>query len=80
MNNEVESYVGELRILREENETLKKQVKQLEEEVAWRSKYGDYMNHQHNMSSSATNQEKTDKEKIKINKTKNSFFSGSLNY
>ena len=55
MNNEVESYVGELRFLREENETLKKQVKQLEEE-------------------------KADKEKIKINKTKNSFFSGSLNY
>ena len=51
MNNEVESYVGELRILREENETLKKQVKQLEEEVAWRAKYGDYMNHQYNMSS-----------------------------
>jgi len=79
MNNEVESYVGELRILREENETLKKQVKQLEEEVAWRAKYGDYMNHQYNMSSSVSNQQKTN-EKIKINKTKNNFFSGSLNY
>ena len=55
------------------------QVKQLEEEVAWRAKYGDYMNHQYNMSSSVSNQQKTN-EKIKINKTKNNFFSGSLNY
>tara|TARA_A100001391_G_scaffold202552_2_gene192477 strand:- start:321 stop:584 length:264 start_codon:yes stop_codon:yes gene_type:complete len=77
MNNEVERYVGELRELREENDSLKNRVKQLEEEVAWRTKYGDYMNHQHIMSS-APKEEK--KENIKINKVKNKFFSGSLRY
>ena len=47
MINEVERYVGELKELREQNDSLKNRVKKLEEEVAWRTKYGDYMNHQY---------------------------------
>ena len=77
MNNEVERYVGELKELREENDSLKNRVKQLEEEVAWRTKYGDYMNHQYIMSSVPKEEKKED---IKINKVKNNFFSGSLRY
>ena len=52
MNNEVERYVGELKELREQNKTLSERVKALEEEVAWRTKYGDYINHQYIMASS----------------------------
>jgi len=52
MNNEVERYVGELKELREKNKTLSERVKTLEEEVAWRTKYGDYINHQYIMASS----------------------------
>lgn len=52
MNNEVERYVGELKELREQNKTLSERVKTLEEEVAWRTKYGDYINHQYIMASS----------------------------
>ena len=63
--------------LREENDSLKNRVKQLEEEVAWKTKYGDYMNHQYIMSSVPKEEKKED---IKINKVKNNFFSGSLRY
>ena len=52
MNNEVERYVGELKELRKQNKILNERVKALEEEVAWRTKYGDYINHQYIMASS----------------------------
>lgn len=35
MNHEVEAYVGELRELREENETLREKLKAYEVEAAW---------------------------------------------
>ena len=35
MNHEVEAYVGELRELREENETLRKKLKAYAVEAAW---------------------------------------------
>ena len=46
MNHEVEKYVGELRELREQVETMKLRIKNLESELEWRTKYGDYMSHQ----------------------------------
>lgn len=39
MNNEVESYVGELRELRKENESLKTKLKFYETELAWSEHY-----------------------------------------
>jgi len=38
MNNEVEAYVGELRELREENDTLKERIKFYETELAWQER------------------------------------------
>lgn len=86
MNNEVERYVGELKELREENSSLKKRVKMLEEEVAWRTKYGDYINHQFIMASS-TQPKKVSKismmkeEDTSANSYRNKYFSsGSSKY
>tara|TARA_Y100000004_G_scaffold177650_1_gene219436 strand:- start:563 stop:823 length:261 start_codon:yes stop_codon:yes gene_type:complete len=86
MNNEVESYVGELRELREKNKSLSERVKSLEEEIAWRTKYGEYMNHQYIMQTNFNQEKKYQKDKIKIEEDSNSgtyrakYFSGSLNY
>ena len=37
MNNEVEAYVGELRKLREENESLRTKLKNYEIDTAWKN-------------------------------------------
>lgn len=37
MNNEVEAYVGELRKLREENESLRTRLKNYEIDTAWKN-------------------------------------------
>ena len=55
MNLEVEKYVGELKELRSEVETMKLRIKNLESELEWRTKYGDYMSHQANVNASVHN-------------------------
>ena len=55
MNLEVEKYVGELKELRSEVETMKLRIKNLESELEWRTKYGDYMSHQANVNASVYN-------------------------
>ena len=55
MNHEVEKYVGELRELREQVETMKERIKDLECELVWRTKYGEYMSHQANINASVHN-------------------------
>ena len=55
MNHEVEKYVGELRELREQFETMKLRIKKLESELEWRTKYGDYMSHQASVNASVHN-------------------------
>jgi len=55
MNLEVEKYVGELKELRSEVETMKLRIKNLESELEWRTKYGDYMSHQANINASVHN-------------------------
>lgn len=55
MNLEVEKYVGELKELRSEVETMKLRIKNLESELEWRTKYGEYMSHQANINASVHN-------------------------
>ena len=55
MNLEVEKYVGELKELRSEVEPMKLRIKNLESELEWRTKYGDYMSHQANINASVHN-------------------------
>tara|TARA_B100001939_G_C16868364_1_gene585183 strand:+ start:930 stop:1139 length:210 start_codon:yes stop_codon:yes gene_type:complete len=55
MNHEVERYVGELKELRSEVEFMKARIKDLETELEWRTKYGDYMSHQANINASVHN-------------------------
>ena len=55
MNLEGEKYVGELKELRSEVETMKLRIKNLESELEWRTKYGDYMSHQANINASVHN-------------------------
>ena len=55
MNLEVEKYVGELRELRSEVETMKERIKNLESEREWRTKKGEYMSHQANINASVHN-------------------------
>ena len=55
MNHEVEKYVGELRELREQVETMKLRIKNLESELEWSTKYGEYMSHQANINASVHN-------------------------
>lgn len=54
MNHEVEKYVGELRELREQVDAMKDRIKNLESELEWRTKYGEYMSHQANINSTMT--------------------------
>ena len=55
MNLEVERYVGELKELRSEVEFMKARIKDLETELEWRTKYGEYMSHQANINASVHN-------------------------
>ena len=55
MNHEVERYVGELKELRSEVEFMKARIKDLETELEWRTKYGEYMSHQANINASVHN-------------------------
>ena len=55
MNLEGEKYVGELKELRSEVETMKLRIKNLESELEWRTKYGDYMSHQASVNASVHN-------------------------
>ena len=55
MNHEVEKYVGELKELREQVETMKDRIKNLESELEWRTEYGEYMSHQANINASVHN-------------------------
>ena len=66
MNLEVEKYVGELRELRSEVETMKERIKNLESEIEWRTKNGEYMSHQAYINSSTRSHQSYSRPKDKF--------------